>query len=142
MKICNKCRKTFDDAAVFCPDCGERLENYQATQKQRTPTQNQQPSGTQQVPTQGNGSVKQMMSEQKKTVQKWDNSQNVFVRWLPTIFSIIGLLVAWNVSILYGGIIAAAGVVCGCFSKNQINQIISIVVGIITILICILACIL
>lgn len=57
-------------------------------------------------------------------------------RYFAAIASIIGFIVAWYISTVIGFAFAIVGVLYGVFSKNTVNQVVSLVVGIITILLC------
>lgn len=57
-------------------------------------------------------------------------------RYFAAIASIIGFIVAWYIYTEMGFVFAIVGILCGAFSKNTVNRVVSIVLGIITILLC------
>ena len=57
-------------------------------------------------------------------------------RYFAAIASIIGFIVAWYIYTEMGFVFAIVGILCGAFSKNTVNRVVSILLGIITILLC------
>lgn len=57
-------------------------------------------------------------------------------RYFATIASIIGFIVAWYIDTSIGFVFSIVGILCGAFSKNTVNRVVSILLGIITILLC------
>ena len=119
MKICNKCNAKFEDSNVFCPVCGEKLETLDQTNN-------------------NNNVINNLSEYLKAKSDSFDNNENVLIRWLPSILTVLGLIIAWNWYALLGMVVAIVGILYGWFSKNQLNKIITMVVGIITIILCIL----
>ena len=62
-----------------------------------------------------------------------DQSDNVLFRWLPTFLSVIGLIIAWEASVVIGMILALFGTLLGSGSSNTPNKILSMLFGIVTI---------
>ena len=119
MKICKKCNTIFDDSNVFCPECGEKLETLDQTNN-------------------NNNVINNLSEYLKAKSDAFDNNENVLIRWLPSILSVLGLIIACDWYALLGMVVAIVGVLYGWFSKNQQNKIITMVVGIITIILCVL----
>lgn len=134
MKICKKCNHKFADSAVFCPDCGEKLIVYEQTDSDRSYMAHTEINKAKTDRTEMGGNL---VSQIKSKSMEWDNNENIFMRWLPSIISVLALIIAWEWSSLLGLAIAVCGALYGWFSKNQLNQIIATVVGVITILLCI-----
>ena len=57
-------------------------------------------------------------------------------RYFAAIASIIGFIVAMYIYTEIGFAFSIVGILCGAFSKNKVNRVVSIVLGIITILLC------
>ncbi|MGN0263725.1 MAG: hypothetical protein ACI4DX_04965 [Oliverpabstia sp.] len=118
MKICKKCNKIFDDSNAFCPECGEKLETLDQTNN-------------------NNNVINNLSEYLKAKSDAFDNNENVLIRWLPSILSVLGLIFTLKGNYILGIAVAIAGVLYGWFSQNQQNKIIATVVGIITIILCI-----
>ena len=67
------------------------------------------------------------------TTEKYDESSNSFLKWAPSLLSIAGLLISWEISTVIGLAFGAGGFMYGVFSKNNANKMISTVVGGITV---------
>lgn len=115
MKVCNKCNQRYDDSQVYCQECGEKLT---AMDKAAT----------------AGGCLNSI----RQQVGQWDQHQSFLMRWLPAILSVVGLLVAWELSAVFGMVFALCGTLYGWFSSNQLNKIISIVVGLVVIILAII----
>lgn len=57
-------------------------------------------------------------------------------RYFAAIASIIGFIVAMYIYTEIGFAFSIVGILCGAFSKNTVNRVVSILLGIITILLC------
>lgn len=64
----------------------------------------------------------------KATAPTW------FENWGGVLLAVLGLIVAWEVHALFGFALAVVGIIFGWSSPNQINKILSIVVGAITVI--------
>ena len=122
MRICSGCGKILEDDALFCTECGcKTVESNPPSEPPQEPSSNT------------------VLEYIKKKTEEWDNSDNVLFRWLPSLLSIIGLIVAWEFSILFGLALSVCGIVFGSTTKNKANKIVSLAVGILCILICLVA---
>ena len=115
MKICKKCNHTFDDSAGFCPDCGEKLQIIRYEEPKKTP---------------------KFLEAIKNKSEEYDNSSKTVARYFAAIISIIGFIVAMYIYTEIGFAFSIVGILCGAFSKNTVNRVVSILLGIITILLC------
>lgn len=61
-------------------------------------------------------------------------SPSWFENWGGILLAAIGLIVAWELSAVLGFALAVVGIICGWSSHNNLNKILSVVVGGITIL--------
>lgn len=134
MRICKQCNRKYAESAVFCPDCGEKLIDYSQMEADHNYMQH---SETNKIEQGENGIQSNLIFQIKSKTTEWDKNDNIFMRWLPSIISVLGLVTAWEWDAAFGLVIAICGVLFGWFSKNQLNQIIATVVGIITILLCV-----
>ena len=132
MKKCSKCNREFDDNSFYCPDCGEPLV-FQAVniiRKNKTSDSFSEKSS--------NSTLEALRKYTKKTTEGLDNSDNAFVRWLPSISSVIGLVIAWYISIKIGIVLSLFGIIFGSGTKNNLNKIISLAVGTFCLTICVI----
>ncbi|MCI8729733.1 MAG: hypothetical protein HFH59_02935 [Lachnospiraceae bacterium] len=134
MKICMKCKSTFDDSAAFCPLCGEKLAAYQMDQHNQN---SQKEPG--QSSTKGKTGVGRIFSNIKESAKNtsvtWDEHSNIFMRWMASILAVAGLLAEWNISVRAGAVIAVCSACIGWYSKKTLNKIISAIAGILAVLI-------
>ena len=115
MKICKKCNHTFDDSAGFCPDCGEKLQIIKYEEPKKT---------------------SKFLGAIKNKSEEYDNNSKSVTRYFAAIASIIGFIVAMYIYTEIGFAFSIVGILCGAFSKNTVNRVVSILLGIITILLC------
>lgn len=138
MKYCRKCDCTFDDSASFCPSCGSPLEAAQ----EEAPRYAQGSSAG--VSNSGASNRSGFFATLKEAFMsytaKWDESDNPVVRFLPSIISILGLIVAWNWSYWIGGAAAIGGIGYGVYSKNTLNKTIAVAAGAITLVLIVMFC--
>ena len=69
------------------------------------------------------------------TPSKSITSSSWFENWGGVLLTLIGLVITWEISALFGTVIAVVGIICGWSSPNKINKILSGIVGVLTILI-------
>ena len=98
------------------------------------------------VPAQNNegkrqSKIKSWLETSRPYTEKLDNSNNIFMRWLPSFWSVLGLFTIWYLNIWIGITFGLCGAACGYCSKNKLNKIISVTVGVATIVVGILAAI-
>lgn len=134
MKQCQKCKRIFEDAAFYCPECGEELQEYVQTQYQTTVTSNQTAQTNKKDST-----VAVLLSQAAEKTAEMDKSDNMLIRWLPTLLSIIGFIVCWNWNWLWGSVIAIIGYIYGRTSQNKVNKYLSIIAAVACVLLTLLA---
>lgn len=132
MKTCENCHRTYDDSSFFCPECGKKLVVQNS---------NNQPTDISNRVTVENGNSKKDTYKElvKSKTEEWDTSDNVLMRWLPSLISICGLLIAWYFSALVGFGFSVCGIIFGAYSSNELNKLVSLMVGIITVLGCLVS---
>ena len=96
------------------------------------------------VPAQNNegkrqSKIKSWLETSRPYTEKLDNSNNIFMRWLPSFWSVLGLFTIWYLNIWLGITFGLCGAASGYCSKNKLNKIISVTVGVATIVVGILA---
>ena len=56
-----------------------------------------------------------------------------FENWAGIVFTLAGLIIAWELNVIIGVALGVVGIICGWSSPNQINKVMSVIVGAITI---------
>lgn len=113
MKKCVICNKEYDDSKQFCPACGGKLTDADAA---AAPVEAAVPSTP------------------SETSSGGFDIKAIFEKWNGAILTVLAVLIEWYLSLVVGFVVAIVGIVAGWKSGNQINKIVSIVVGIIAIL--------
>lgn len=112
MKICNYCKKEYDDTREFCMECGHKLTSVMPSVNNQThiyPTLNQQ-----------------------NVSQNNSNSGNTLLKdWLEYILSAAGILVWWNLSELLGLAMCYVAVKLAWTSHNQLKKVVTIIIAVI-----------
>lgn len=134
MKQCQKCKRIFEDTAFYCPECGEGLQEYVQTQYQTTVTSNQTAQTNKKDST-----VAVLLGQAAEKTAEMDRSDNILIKWLPTLFSIVGFIVCWNWNWLWGSVIAIIGYIYGRTSQNKVNKYLSIIAAVACVLLTLLA---
>lgn len=128
MKHCKNSNYSFDDSASFCPTYGSPLEVVY----DNVPVPAQDPSS----------SVTNFFEVIKEHLisyaVQWDASDNPIIRFLPSIMSVLGLIISWHWNSIFGGAVAIGGICYGMYSKNTLNKKIAIAVGVIVVIMVIL----
>lgn len=119
MKQCQKCKRVFEDTAFYCPECGEELKAYV-----------QAPQTTVQANNASAASAQPGQAEKKDS----DSTDTALGGWLATVLGIVGLLICWYVSALFGMAIAVVGGLSGWKSSNIVNKLISTVAAVVSII--------
>lgn len=140
MKTCPQCGRTFSDIVKQCPACGRVLdasENRTENREVRNDIPNPPPisniqNQAQPTPT-INPAQKTGNSSIKDTVTDMEQKPGLFNQWFGTIVTVLSLLITWEMSMLFGSVLAVAGIIAGLSSSNNVNKVISVIVGAISI---------
>lgn len=122
MKRCANCNKEFDDSKLFCPECGSPLPSAATFGTSGTTA----PSGF-------NGNLNTAGRPVTPAPETpW------YSQWKGTILAVIGLIVEWEWSALFGAILIGVGFVLGKDSQNSGNKVVTtslLVIGIILLIV-------
>lgn len=136
MKRCVNCSKEFDDSKVFCTECGSPLAAVSGT-------------GGTAAPSGSNGNLNTAgnlnMAGNPNTAgnpaapapeEPW------YSQWKGTILAVIGLIVEWEWSALFGAILIGVGFILGKDSPQPGNKAVTavlLVIGIILLIVTVAA---
>ncbi|MCM1542884.1 MAG: hypothetical protein NC121_16715 [Blautia sp.] len=121
MKRCANCNKNYEDSKAFCPGCGGAL----------IPVANTFAENTKAAPTSGGNSGS---SGQAGTSAEspW------YFQWAGTILAVVGLIIEWELSAIFGAALTIVGFILAKDSPIQTNKIVAtvlLVIGIVLLII-------